>query len=332
MRHLVWSSLALTVALAGGCGDSSEETADPAEIVYPDSLCDSKGCVSNADDEGVCDPDASDPKVTDCNAWRADGTFSLQAVAIDQSAKRGLPKPPSHGDGDLCPVGTVTVEGKDKQCCERVSKRSAKPAFRMTGLQMTKPPLFDLEQVSTASQLAIEEDRYNWIFQLSSDEPGPVMITTGVGLQNTDGSFAFAEGPFELGGQTWNSEGQWDPRVVPAVLGEDGSLQYMRQDVARGDFLVPLWDKKYEFTMLELPLNGVELSTKLDGDLLCAGYLSGNRTFDQPGKIKAYLPLASLRDAHLVFEKGEHGTGLCPLTANVTPADCEDRTVAEWGK
>lgn len=330
MRHLVWSSLVLTIA--AGCGESSEETADPARIVYPDSLCDSKGCVSNAEVKGTCDPEGSHSKQAGCNAWRADGTFSLQAIAIDQKATRGLPKPPAHGDGDLCPASTMTVEGKDKQCCERVSEQSPKPAFRMTGLQMTKPPLFDLEQVSTTSQLAIEEDRYNWIFQLSSDEPGPVMVTTGVGLHNTDGTFAFAEGPFELGGETWNDKGQWDPHVVPALLGEDGSLKYTGQDTADTDFLVPLWDMKYEFTMLELPLLGVELSTKLDADLLCAGYLSGNKSFDQPGKLEAYLPLASLRDAHLVFEKGDHGTGLCPLTANVTPADCEDRTVAEWGK
>ncbi len=333
MRNMVRMSSILALSCALSCGDSSGgEKSDPDEIVYPDSFCDAKACSANEDDSASCDPDASDARLTDCNAWRVDGSFSLQAIKIDPTAKRGKPRAPDRADSDECPPTSRMPEGTQAHCCQRVEEQAAKPAFRLSGLEMSKPPLFELEQVSRTSKLAIDEDRYNWILELSSDQPGDITLKTGVGLPNDDGSFAFADGPFELGGQTWNEQGEWNAHVVDAVLGADGMLRYAKQDLSgKVDFQVPLWDTKNEFVMLVLPLTGIELKVQLDADMLCAGYLTADKTFEHIGQLTAYMPLDHLRNVHLVFEKGDHGTGLCPLTANVKPAECE-KPVDEWGQ
>ncbi len=247
----------LTAALMGACGDSgsgdgegnsggNDSDAGPAssKIVYPDSLCDGAGCIANSDTKGHCDPNSSDSNLDDCNAWRINGTFSLSAVKVDATAKRGKPPAPQRSDDDACPPNSVTPDGKEGKdhCCQRVDVQSDKPAFMLTGIQLFDPPVFGLAQVSTTNKNAIEDDRYNWIMQLSSDQPGPVMITSGLGLQNEDGSFAFAEGPFELGGKTWNMKGEWDPHLVPGMLAEDGTLSYAAQYRPEGRyFQLPLW-------------------------------------------------------------------------------------------
>ncbi len=351
MRHLVWTLSMFAWALApGACGDSDVGGSDPSgkggaggsagagtgggtsSIVYPDSSCTDSTCVANSDHAGTCDSNASDPMLDDCNAWRINGSFSLTAVKIDETAKRGTPPPLSPSDDDACPPNSVTPAGKTEHCCERVLTQSDKPAFMLTGVTLRDPPVFGLTQVSSTNKTAIEEDRYNWIMQLSSDQPGDVMIKSGLGLRNEDGSFAFARGAFELGGETWNQGGEWDPHAVPGVLGADGSLRYRGQYMPAGRyFQLPLWGVGYDFTMMVLSMTGIEMAIQLAPGLVCGGFLTGNKSFDQPGDIRAYLPLEPLRGVKLHFRKGDEGTGLCPLTAGVTPADC-GKPVAEWGK
>ncbi len=353
MRYLVCktSVFALLAALGSGalgCGDSGSDdsvatpdgderdggNSNTSTIVYPDALCDNTGCVANTEEPGHCDPNASDTELADCNAWRINGSFSLSAIKIDASAKRGRPPAPRHTDDEACPPNSITPKGKadGEHCCERVSEQSSMPAFMLSGISLRDPPVFGLSTVSNTNKTAIEEDRYNWIMQLSSDQPGPVMITSGLGLQNEDGSFAFAEGPFELGGEMWNTKGEWDPHLVPGVLGADGRLSYESQYRPQGRlFQLPLWGTGYEFTMMVLSMDGIEMTIKLSDDKLCGGYLTGHKTFDSIGMIKSYLPLEPLRDVVLHFKKGDSGTGLCPLTAGVEPADCK-KPVAEWGK
>lgn len=334
MRHLVFSSLLLALSGLFGCGDSATEepAADTSGIVYPDALCTADECVANADAAGTCDPNASDSAVDDCTAWRINGTFSLSAVKIDQNAKRGQPPKPERSGEDACPPNSKTPDGKTEHCCERVAEQAAAPGFMLTGITLLDPPVFRLDQVSSTNKMAIEEDRYNWIMQLSSDQPGDIVIKSGLGLQNEDGSFAFAEGPFELGGKMWNQNGEWDPHEVPGVLEADGTLKYAEQYIPEGRFFqLPLWGAEYKFTMMVLSMTGIEMQVKLSDDKLCAGYLTGNKAFNQIGQIKAYLPLEPLREVQLHFTEEGEGIGLCQLTASVDPGECS-KPVAEWGK
>lgn len=342
MRHLVWTTSVLALSLALGCGDAdSGDTKDEAtggdndptaSIVYPDSLCGDDGCVANIDEAKTCDPNSSDAKLADCDAWRINGTFSLRAAKIDNDAKRGTPEALKRMADDSCPPNMKTPDGKEKHCCERVTEQAEKPGFMLTGINLTDPPTFRGGAVGTTNKEAIETDRYNWIMELSSNKPGKIQIKSGLGLQNEDGSFAFAEGPFMLGGEMWNEKGEWDPHVVDGVLGEDGSLSYAGQYVPEGRyFQLPLWGVGYGFTMMVLSMTGIEMTIKLDKDMLCAGYLKGYREFDQIGEIKAYLPLEPLRKVLLHFEADDVGTGLCQITAQVPAGDC-DRPVKDWGK
>lgn len=337
MRHLIWTTSALALATtlgALGCGDSGGGDSEPNTdaIVYPDSLCGDDGCVANIDTAKTCDPNASEADLGDCNAWRIDGSFSLSAIKIDESAARGAPPPPMPMDKDNCPPNTQTPDGKTVHCCERITVQADKPAFMLTGIDLTAPPTFKGGSVGTTNKDAIETDRYNWIMELSSDQPGKLQITSGLGLQNKDGSFAFARGPFTLGGVMWNKKGEWDPHVVDGILEEDGTLKYAGQYMPKGRyFQLPLWGVGYGFTMMVLSMTGIEMSIKLDSAKLCGGYLTGYRDFDKIGEIKAYLPLEPLRKVVLHFEAGDSGASICQITAQVRPGDC-DKPVEDWGK
>jgi hypothetical protein len=307
---------------------------DKSKIVYPDSHCTDEGC-----EKGGCDPDSSDPNVPDCDAWQILGTFALQAVKISDQGTPGRPTLAARGDSDLCPVNSVTPKGKTEHCCERVETQVEKPGFKLTGISMMTPPVFGQQTVTTTNKTAIEEDRYNWIMELSSNEDGPVIIKSGLGLPNTDGSFYFAKGPFEAGGKTWNANGEWDPHDIPAVLSTnpDGSrrLAYPGQYVPKAMgryFQMPIWGARYEYTMLELSMNGITMNIDVTEDLLCAGFLTGNTTFDQVGEMEAYLPLEPLRGVHLHFSADDQGSlSLCSLTAGITSDECK-LPVAEWGE
>lgn len=333
MRRLVLS-MVLGVA-ASACGDDGGNegnsdtggNAGATEANYPDSLCTEAECK-----KGGCDGDGSDDAMPDCNAWQILGKFSFQAAVIDAGGTPGFPERPMRSDEDLCPPNTSTPASIASHCCQNVFEQPSQPAYRLTALRMTTPPIFGGSQVSSTNRDAIEDDRYNWVMSVSSKEDGDVVITSGLGLQNADGSFQLVGGEFELGGETWNEDGAWDPHLIPATLitNDDGSrkLSYKGQYIPDGrSFELPMWGPGYDFTMLVLSMSGLEMTINLSEDLLCGGYLTGPGSFDMIGELTAYLPLEPLRDAKLHFKKDDSGIALCPLTAQIKSCD---GPVTEW--
>jgi hypothetical protein len=314
-------------SLASACGSDVDGEARK-EPNYPDSLCTETECK-----KGGCDGDGSDSALPDCNAWQILGTFSFQAAVINPQGEAGFPDPPMRTDADLCPKNTRTPPGvSGEHCCQNVMEQSAQPAYRLTGLQMTTPALFRNGSVSSTNRAAIEDDRYNWVMSVSGKEDGDVTITSGLGLQNVDGSYQLVDGGFELGGSAWNEDGEWDPHLIPASLttNPDGTrkLSYKGQYVPKDrPFELPMWGTDYDFTMLVLSMSGIEMTIDLSEDLLCGGYLTGPAAFDMIGSLTAYLPLEPLRNAKLHFQKNDSGIGLCPLTAQI---DSCDKPVGEW--
>jgi hypothetical protein len=333
MRRLIVSMMfGLVASACGGDGSSNGDgnSNDPSstEPNYPDSLCTADECK-----KGGCDGDGSDASMPDCNAWQILGNFSFQAAVLDASKQPGRPERPMRSDEDLCPPNTRTPDDvAGKHCCQNVTAQPAQPAYRLTGLSMNTPPIFAGQSVAGTNQAAIEDDRYNWVMTVNTKEDGDVTITSGLGLQNTDGSFQLVGGEFDLGGETWNEDGAWDPHLIPATLSTnpDGTrrLAYKGQYIPDGRaFELPMWGTGYDYTMLVLSMSGLEMTIDLSEDLLCGGYLTGPSTFDMMGTLTAYLPLEPLRDSKLHFKKNDSGIALCPLTAQI---DSCDGPVSEW--
>lgn len=312
-------------------GDPEQDTPDDEVPVrlpgidYPDSFCSDTECVV-----GGCDPIGQDDAMPACNAWELVGSIGLQSVIIADSGTIGLPGERDKPDGDPCPSNQVSAEGAAQNCCQRGDNSGDSPAWKLTGIVMTKPAVYATDVVGGVNKSANDDDRYNWVM-IPDARQGEVTFVTGSAMPNTDGTFTPIEGPFVSNGMTFNEDGEMDVHSAAGRIEvtEDGPVLSVDPFVTAGrNFVMPLWsDDDLDFTLMRLPMTGMSWQVPLSDDFECGGVRLPTR-YDLPGTIHAFLPLEALRDTVLAFSKeaGASGTNLCELTASVKSCEGDPAT------
>jgi hypothetical protein len=316
----------------GGLGDveMSDETCAPGladlpnnGVLYPDSYCGEEGCV-----EGGCDPFGRCKPV--CNAWRLLGNVSFQAASVQETGTVGLPPKPTKSDDDICPNYMSEPDGSDVHCCQRADNSTAQtPALKLTGLKMTRPVSFAADTVSATNKIAIESDRYNWMFTLDSGKDGPVVARTGNAIPLTNGAFRPVKGQFTLNGFTHNADGLWDAQEgVPGTLETQGDQRILKLGPTSPtkDLVMVLWiDDQYDFPQMQLHMTGLEWSVPLTSDLNCAGMRSA-AGFELVSELKGFFPLEAARNT-LLYLSRDASANLCQLMSQAKDCSVD---VAKW--
>jgi hypothetical protein len=228
----------------------------------------------------------------------------------------------------------VSAEDAEVNCCQRANNLAAsQPMLKLTGISLTRPLAFASPAVAGVNKTALENDWYNSVIILDGREDGERKTVVGNVLPNKDGSFTPVRGEFRTS-KKFNADGVWDVQDdIPARLATkaDGRELTVGPTSADRDLTLVLWfDEAIDFPRLELHVRGVEYTLPLTPDLSCAGQRNANKTFDQIGEIRGYLPLAAARTTELYVTKSESGTtNLCEFAAQSSNCD-EDLT--RWRK
>ncbi len=219
------------------------------------------------------------------------------------------------GGGATCPRQAPSPTQLMGPCCSRASNadRQMAPELRLSSIQIDTPASLASPVVAGLLTAALNEERFNWLIELTGLDGTSSMIRTGYGKRNADDTFSFVDGAAPSPGDA----DRWNPVMTSITqMGESVSAEPLDEA-----FTLPIFDEMNEL-QLELPLYALELErATLSEGRNCVGVRSGSR-YTTDGDVTTYIRLEDAIAGNLMV--GEIMTTLCMFTAGLQsePGNC----------
>lgn len=221
-----------------------------------------------------------------------------------------------------CP--TMDVPDPDNQtlpCCYRYSQadQQATPEMRLRFLQIDEPAASPLASTAVESLLntSLQSETFNWLFRTTgADVDGPIEITTGFGVRNTDGTYTIGSADYP-------------PIMLPGMI----AGERVTSDVVAGPLSIPIYDPTGTMLQIVLSLHDVQVvEANLSDTRNCIGARRGN-AFTTDATLQGYVTVADARDGNINVPPIM--STLCSVIAGElsTPAGMMplcDRPQSEW--
>lgn len=249
------------------------------------------------------------------------GTAMDTGTGGDSATDTGTPTA-NCPSGDNIPDAT----GLMGACCYRTTNadRHDTPQFRIAALSISTPSTLASPIVKSAVNLAIDEERFNWLFSMTgAAADGDVAISTGFGKRNADATFAFASGDAPAPGDP----NRWDPQMFTGTLaGETVSAPALTNA-----FTVPILDTDGTSVVLELPLQAFEVLDMTMSEMRSCVGSRGGRSYDTTdANLQTFITIADAQAG--TVDLPPINTSLCNFIRGDSSAtgDCMDVDPATW--
>jgi hypothetical protein len=227
-----------------------------------------------------------------------------------------------------CPSGDNIPDetGLMGACCYRTTNldRHDDPQFRVAALSISQPGTLASPIVKSAVNLAIDEERFNWLFSVTgAAADGDITLKTGFGSRNADATFSFANGDAPAPGDV----NRWDPQTIMGTL----AGEVISTPALTGAFTVPILDADGTSVVLELPLQGFEVvSMTMSEDRSCVGTRGGRSYSTTEADLQTFITIADAQAG--MVDLPPINTSLCNFIRGATSAtgDCMDEDPATW--
>lgn len=227
-----------------------------------------------------------------------------------------------------CPAKAPMREQMMAPCCYRASNaaRLDAPELRLSAIRITKPSSLSSAIISGLLASALDEERFNWLIQISNASAA-LMIKTGYGERNADGTFGFTMGAAPLldGG---TGADRWDPLTLPGML----TGETLSAPPYAGTFTLPIFAEDGSIS-IELPIQGLQLtSAALSENRTCVGNRSATSYDTSMATLQAYLTVEASSQGSIAIGS-DLRQQLCMVIAGMiarTDGNCQTIPQSEW--
>ncbi|GAB4211116.1 MAG: hypothetical protein OHK0013_32520 [Sandaracinaceae bacterium] len=224
--------------------------------------------------------------------------------------------------GTACPVrGVPNPEQQMGACCYRFSQATQRdaPELRLRSIAIDEPAMSPLAStaVETVLNTGLTEETFNWLFRTTgADDDGPVEITTGYGVRESDGTYTLGSA-------------EYPPITLTGTL----SGETVSTDTVLGPLNIPVFDESGMNLQFVLSLRSIRvIDVTFSEDRSCIGRLTG-RTFEPAGSLEGFITVADAQAGSINVPPIM--SSLCSVIAGElsTPAGMMplcDRPRSEW--
>jgi len=213
--------------------------------------------------------------------------LSLSSLAL---ALAGCPSTPVGNDAGMgggddagapmqrCPSSMVpSPEEQMLPCCYRYSQADQQdtPEMRLRFIQIDEPAMSPIAStaVETVLNTGLQEETFNWLFRTTGAAmDGPIEISTGYGVRNTDGTYTLGSA-------------EYPPIMLPGTLTGESVVT----DTVLGPLDIPVFDETGTVLQLVLTLRSVRVIEANMTDMRnCIGTRRGN-SFTTDASLEGFI-------------------------------------------
>lgn len=251
-----------------------------------------------------------------------DATMACQPLGALAVADAGSP-PATRSCA--APDGGVPGMG---ECCysDSQSDSLSSPEMRLRYLDIRAPQGSALTTAFLLFLLndALEANTFPWLIKIEgAEDDGEVMVTSGFGLANPDGTYAFPTGttshPFDL------------PRYAPTSIPGTISGDVLRTERPLGSIVVPVLNAAATEVQLELSLRSVRIvEAVLSSERSCIGFATP-RGFATAAVLDAFIETETAKTGVVVLPSGETTTICSTIAGSISVSDyCDVTPQSGW--
>jgi hypothetical protein len=234
----------------------------------------------------------------------------------------------------VCPATAPPPDNQMGACCARVSNadRLDAPEMRLAGLRLTAPSgTLTGSIIRGILNKAFDNETFNWLIQASGapmSGDGPVMIRTGYGVRDADGTYAFAIGSAPVAG---GDAARWDPITVTGAM--SGETLTTPPYQGAGPLTVPVFDEEDPTrVVVELPLFSLALTeATLTEGRTCLG-TRGSSSYNTAtgGRLRAFFRVEDARVRTVTVGTAVNAPLCAIIAGSLTDAAYCDQPQSAW--
>lgn len=187
-----------------------------------------------------------------------------------------------------CPTAMVpSPEEQMLPCCYRHSQADQQdtPEMRLRFIQIDEPAMSPIAStaVETVLNTGLQEETFNWLFRTTgAGMDGPITISTGYGVRNTDGTYTLGSA-------------EYPPLMLPGML----TGETVTTETVLGPLDIPVFDETGTVLQLVLTLRSVRvIEANMTEMRSCIGTRRGN-SFTTDASLEGFITVADAMEGSI---------------------------------